>query len=162
MGIMKSTDGGATWNTTGLSFNLTDGESSLIRKIVVNPDNSNQVLAAGVDGIYTSDDAGDNWTKVSDAMVIDVDVNPLNTNTIYCSTFYNNYVPESGAYILRSYNIGATWDTLNSTIVPQQKVQRLETAIAPSGISAISSTIIAPLASKSATTVLLCTIACFI
>ena len=132
MGVMKSTDGGATWNTTGLSFNLTDGESSLIRKIVVNPENSNEVLAAGVDGIYVSEDAGGNWSKKSDAMVIDVDVNPLNSNTIYCSTYYNNNVPSSGAYVLRSYNFGASWDTLNSTIVPQQKVQRLETAIAPS------------------------------
>ncbi len=137
MGIMKSTDGGATWNTTGLSFNLTDGESSLIRKIIINPNNSDQILAAGVDGIYTSNDAGDNWTKTSDAMIIDVDINPLNNNTIYCSTYYNNYVPESGAYVLRSYNFGATWDTLNTTIVPQQKVQRLETAIAPSDTNII-------------------------
>ncbi len=132
MGIMKSTDGGATWDTTGLSFNLTDGESSLIRKIIVNPKNSNEIIAAGVDGIYKSIDAAQTFNKVSDAMIIDMDVNPLDSNTIYCASFYNSSVTTSGAYILRSYDFGNTWDTLNSTIPPTGKVQRTELAISPS------------------------------
>ncbi len=131
-GIMKSTDGGATWNTTGLSFNLTDGESSLIRRIFVNPKNSNEIIAAGVDGIYKSFDAAQTFTKINSAMIIDMDINPLDSNTIYCASFYNSSVSTSGAYILRSYDFGNTWDTLNSTIPPTGKVQRTEIAIAPS------------------------------
>ena len=132
MGIMKSTDGGATWNTTGLSFNLTDGESSLIRKIFVNPKNSNEIIAAGVDGIYKSTNAGQDFTKTNDAMVIDMDINPLDSNTIYCSTFFNTNVGTSGAYVIRSYDFGNNWDTLNTTIPPTGKVLRTEIAIAPS------------------------------
>ncbi len=132
MGILKSTDGGQTWNTTGLSFNLTDGESSLIRKIVVNPDSSNQILAAGIDGIYKSNDAGVTWTQVSSEMIIDLDVNPMNSNVMYASGFHNPSVSSSKALIMKTTDFGQTWAVLTTGIPQQSSVLRIETAIAPS------------------------------
>ena len=41
LGVYKSTDGGTSWAATGLTFQLTNGDASLIRKILVNPTNSN-------------------------------------------------------------------------------------------------------------------------
>jgi len=132
MGVLKSIDGGQTWDTTGLSFNLTDGESSLIRKIVVNPNNSNQVLAAGIDGIYLSNDAGVSWTQVSTEMIIDLDVNPQNSSVMYASGFYNPSVPSSKALIMKTVDFGQSWTVLNTGIPQQSSVLRIETAIAPS------------------------------
>ena len=137
MGILKSTDGGQTWDTTGLSFNLTDGESSLIRKIVVNPDSSNQILAAGIDGIYKSNDAGTTWTQVSTEMIIDLDVNPMNSNVMYASGLYNPSVSSSRALIMKTTDFGSTWTTLPTGIPPQSDVLRVETAVAPSDSSYI-------------------------
>ncbi|MFH2143586.1 MAG: T9SS type A sorting domain-containing protein [Bacteroidota bacterium] len=131
VGILKSTDGGANWNTTGLSFNLSDGNSSLIRKILINPTNSNELMAAGVDGIYKSSDAGDNWTKVVGHMIVDVDVNPENHNIIYATSFYNSSNTTSKR-IYKSYDFGQTWNELNTGMPPGSTIQRIELAIAPS------------------------------
>ena len=127
-GILKSTDGGQNWNQTGLSFNLTDGNSSLIRKIIINPSNSDKLVAAGGDGIYRSDDAGANWTKVNSNMVIDMDANPKNINTIYASTFFSA-AAGSKALIMKSMDFGNTWDTLNTGIPEENVVQRIEIAL---------------------------------
>ncbi|MCK4346784.1 MAG: hypothetical protein KAX05_15995, partial [Bacteroidales bacterium] len=43
-GILKSTDGGETWNTTGLSFD--QAHESLVNRLLINPD-STYVLIAG-------------------------------------------------------------------------------------------------------------------
>ncbi len=62
LGVYKTTDGGLTWNPTGLSFILTNGDASLIRKILINSTNSNNLVACGVSGLYTSSNAGTTWT----------------------------------------------------------------------------------------------------
>lgn len=128
MGILKSVDGGQTWTTTGLSFNLTDGESSLIRKIVVNPANSNEILAAGVDGIYKSQDAGDTWIQILTDAIIDLDVNPMDSNTMYASGIYKS----GNIAIMKTTDFGDSWSVLNTAIPEDGNVLRIETAIAPS------------------------------
>lgn len=130
MGVLKSIDGGQTWDTTGLSFNLTDGESSLIRKIVVNPANSNEIIAAGVDGIYKTTNAGVNWTKVSSEMICDLDVNPLDSDVQYASGFYNPNDTSSHALIMKTVDFGDSWTILNTGIPQQGGVYRVETAVA--------------------------------
>lgn len=59
IGVMKSTDGGLTWNTTGLTFT---GTNKLAGDILMNPTNSNMLWAATTDGIYRTVNAGVNWT----------------------------------------------------------------------------------------------------
>ncbi len=131
IGVLKSTDGGTTWNTTGLSFNLTDGLSSLIRKVVVNPANSNELVAAGYDGIYKSFDGGTTWTKTDSNIFIDLKVNPVNNNTLYAATYYNA-ANGSSQRIYRSYDFGDTWEELNTGMPLSNTVLRIELAIAPS------------------------------
>jgi hypothetical protein len=50
IGILKSTDGGVTWNTTGLTF--AKSSSVEIRRIIINPAGTQTVLAATSLGIY--------------------------------------------------------------------------------------------------------------
>jgi Secretion system C-terminal sorting domain len=61
IGVLKSTDGGLTWNTTGLTFNDTN---SYAGDILIHPTNPNIVLAATSNGIYKSINAGNTWTQV--------------------------------------------------------------------------------------------------
>jgi hypothetical protein len=39
IGVYKTLDGGLNWTPTGLTYNLTNGDASLIRKILINPSN---------------------------------------------------------------------------------------------------------------------------
>jgi hypothetical protein len=59
IGVMKSIDGGVTWNTTGLTFTTTNKSSG---DILINPSNSNMLWCATSDGIYRTLNAGTTWT----------------------------------------------------------------------------------------------------
>ena len=43
IGILKSTDGGNTWNTTSLSYNIS--QEKTINKVIINPNNPDSVYA---------------------------------------------------------------------------------------------------------------------
>jgi photosystem II stability/assembly factor-like uncharacterized protein len=79
-GIMKSTDGGATWRTAGLT-----GVAAFSR-IVVHPKNGNVIFAAAVRnnaGFYRSSDAGRNWTRITTFPIYDITVNPANPDELW-------------------------------------------------------------------------------
>jgi hypothetical protein len=69
-GVLKSTDGGETWQVKGADvFNPFYPPSAngfpqyqAIGKVAVDPNNANTVLAGTKTGIYMSYDAGDSWT----------------------------------------------------------------------------------------------------
>lgn len=61
VGVLKSTDGGATWNTTGLSFG---GSNSFAGDIMMHPSNNQILLCATSNGLYKTTDAGANWNVV--------------------------------------------------------------------------------------------------
>lgn len=60
IGIIKSTDGGATWKLTGRVRELKDTE--LATSIIIHPSNPNIVLAGTNRGVIKSSDGGENWT----------------------------------------------------------------------------------------------------
>lgn len=132
VGVYKTTDGGATWQPTGLSFLLTDGDASLIRKIYVNPANSNEVIAGGVTGMYRSTDAGQTWTTTQAGMFWDVVQDPLTPSTIYAATGWVMTSNLGTAAIYKSTNFGMTWNLLTTGIPGTGTVQRVKLAIAPS------------------------------
>lgn len=135
MGIFKTVDGGANWTPLGMNIQLADGDLGLLRRIFVNPANSLELVAAGIPGIYKSYDGGVNWTQVFADMIIDLDMNPDNPNTLFATGLY---VPNMGGAnrILRSWDFGANWDSLTTTIIPEQgQILRTELTIAPSDTS---------------------------
>ncbi|KAA9331163.1 T9SS type A sorting domain-containing protein [Adhaeribacter soli] len=132
LGVYKTIDGGATWNPTGLSFQMTQGDVSLIRKIMVNPANSNNVIACGVNGMYTSGDAGLTWTRVVNELFWDMVQDPGNANTLYAATGWVKNSNTGKAGIYKSTNFGATWTALTTNIPQTGTVQRIKLAVAPS------------------------------
>ncbi len=132
LGIYKTSDGGLTWNPTGLSFQLADGEASLIKKVLINPANSNQLVACGVSGMYTSADAGTTWTHTLDSLFWDMVQDPSNPNILYAATGWLVYANIGTAGIYKSIDFGNTWTLLNTGIPPTGSVQRIKLAIAPS------------------------------
>lgn len=59
VGVLKSTDGGLTWNTTGLSFT---GTTNFAGDIIIHPTNNQIVLCATSAGIYRTINGGTTWT----------------------------------------------------------------------------------------------------
>jgi photosystem II stability/assembly factor-like uncharacterized protein len=95
-GIYKSTDGGATW-TKLEGHGLPQNPIGRIG-LAVAPSDGNRVYAVieSKDGVlWRSDDAGANWTKVSDDTQVDarpfyfshVEVDPKNPNKVYAVSF---------------------------------------------------------------------------
>lgn len=132
IGVYKTTDGGNSWQATGLSFLLTDGDASLIRKIIVNPANSNEVIACGVNGMYRSTDAGQTWTLVQNGLFWDMLEDPTTPSTLYAATGWVMTSNLGATGIYKSTNFGQTWSVLPSGIPATGTAQRVKLAIAPS------------------------------
>lgn len=128
-GVMKSTDRGATWAMSGLTFNVPD--KMTIARVVVSPANSNIVLAAVTGnlgqyrGIYRSTNAGASWTLVDGGAVYCIEYKPDNPAIVYASGYGN---------VRKSLDSGATWSTISSASLPHYPadgVSRTALAVTP-------------------------------
>lgn len=132
LGVYKTTDGGINWFPTGLSFQLTDGDASLIRKVLINPANSNQLVACGASGMYTSSNGGTSWTHTMDTLFWDLVQDKMNPSVLYAASGWLASSNYGHAAIYKSTNFGATWTMLTTGIPTSGVVQRIKLAIAPS------------------------------
>lgn len=81
LGLLKSTDLGQTWSTTGLSYNLND--NIRIHKILVNPNDGQTIFACDNNGLQRSSDGGATWSTVNNGFHWDVVYRPGSTDTLY-------------------------------------------------------------------------------
>lgn len=137
LGVYKTTDGGITWNPTGLSFQLTHGDASLIRRIFVHPVNTNDVVACGATGMYKSNNSGTTWTHLLDSLFWDMVQDPGNPNILYAATGWVKNSNAGDAAIYKSTDFGDTWTKLNTGIPPTGSVQRIKLCVAPSNTNYI-------------------------
>ena len=123
IGVMKSTDGGATWNSTGLNWSTT--LSRVMRKIIIDPNNSNVLFVATSAGLWQTTDAGVTWNSVLPGSIRDVELNPGNSNTVFACT--QNVV-------YKSTDAGAlnTYSSINSGLPSSSVVGRYSIAVTPS------------------------------
>jgi len=131
-GILKSTDGGETWNTTGLSFDQSDNK--LVNRLLINPDNTNILIAARNDGIYRSNDGGGNWVKAvgTTGLYKDMEFKPGDPSVIYAAKF--TYA--GNAKIYKSIDGGFTFDESSSGI-DISNINRIELAVTPADSSIV-------------------------
>ncbi|HAY70387.1 MAG TPA: hypothetical protein DCX89_00720 [Saprospirales bacterium] len=98
-GVLKSIDGGVTWQTTGLNWNVS--QTRVIRRIIFQPENSSILFAATSNGLYRTLDSGENWTQVLTGNFFDVKANPNSfSNIVYAAT---------GSTVQKSIDNGATF-----------------------------------------------------
>jgi photosystem II stability/assembly factor-like uncharacterized protein len=132
LGVYKTTDGGSTWNPTGLSFLQTDFDFSLTCRIYIHPTNTTHLVAAGTKGIWTSANSGATWTHTKDSLVWDMERDPVNPQVLYASTGYRSTINRGSASIIKSTDFGATWNVLPTGITPANGIERIELAVSPS------------------------------
>lgn len=103
-GLLKSTDGGATWTnyTSGLP------SSTYFSRLKIRPNNPNHLLAAlGNNGLYRSTNGGVNWSQILSGRVDDV---------VFSPTGDTAFAVGSGIGIRRSINGGQTFATFGSDL----------------------------------------------
>jgi len=83
-GVLKSIDGGLTWNNTGLVWQTI--QQRRIYRLLINPINPNTLIAATSVGIYRSLNAGQNWSLISSGNYVDAEYRPNDTTTVYAVT----------------------------------------------------------------------------
>ncbi len=86
VGVLKSTDGGDTWSTTGL--NWTQSESYIINRLIIDPNNNSILYAATNDGVFKTTNAGILWTKITTSIFEDLVFRPGSSTILYGSTDY--------------------------------------------------------------------------
>lgn len=128
IGILKSTNGGTTWNTTGMNWNVTS--EKLIRRLIVNPTNPQILIAAASDGIWRTTNGGTNWTNVQSGYFMDLEFKPTDPTIVYASTL------EYGAQIYLSTNSGASWASV-ATLPGVVRINLAVSANAPTLVDAL-------------------------
>jgi hypothetical protein len=104
LGIYKSTDGGANWALLPWPSGYT---SSSIRRIVVDPRNSNTVYAASNTGVFYSGDAGASWSRTTCGAT---------SNYYYVTDIVlDSVTPAAGNPSIVYAAIGSVWSTYNGS-----------------------------------------------
>jgi len=126
IGILKSTDKGKTWENVGLP------DSHHIGRIIINPDNPDEVVVGVVGhlysdnterGVYKTTDGGKTWAKTlfvnAQTGIIDVAYAPGNFNIQYAAAWdkdrkaWNFEGAGNGSGVYKSTDGGSTWNKLS-------------------------------------------------
>jgi photosystem II stability/assembly factor-like uncharacterized protein len=133
IGMFRSSDGGATWQSIGLT------DTQQIAQILVDPRNPNVVLVAALGhpygpneerGVFRSANGGKTWTKTlykdANTGAIDLVFQPGNPNIVYAALWqtrrppWNTYPPSNGpgSGLYKSTDGGRSWHQLRGHGLP--------------------------------------------
>jgi photosystem II stability/assembly factor-like uncharacterized protein len=119
VGILKSTDGGASFNPTGFSFSVTSSQE--VKRVVIIPTATKTLLAASSSGIYRSTDAGTSWQHTMSGYFIDLQLCPGSPGIVYATTY------GSGAQVFMSTDTAKTFTQVSNFI----GISRIALAVSP-------------------------------
>jgi len=116
IGVLKSTNNGATWNETGLNYTINQGRR--VNRLLLDPNDNNTIIAATNVGVYKTNDGGATWNnQLSTQSFTDMEFKPGDYNTLYGSR---------GTGIWKTNDGGENWQQ-----VIAYSQQRTEIAVTP-------------------------------
>ena len=128
-GVLRSTDGGATWSQMGASvFDDNPGGGAAIARVVLKPGTPTTVFVASNRGLFRSIDSGMSWQEVLSGKVSDVVADPTNGEVLYAGVASRNAALD-GVY--KSTDGGDTWNRM-ITGFATGSLYRINLDIAPS------------------------------
>jgi hypothetical protein len=135
IGLLRSPDGGMTWELRNGSGADTLEDLSSFASITIDPRDSSRLVTGGryrgctsgaqqSGGIYSSDDGGMTWTnRLADTQIHEIARNPSDPDVLWAST-HNG--------VFKSENNGTAWTLQTNSGLPSGPLSRTELAIAPS------------------------------
>lgn len=119
VGVLKSTDYGVTWQTTGIAWDISNGIKS--NWLIMHPTDAQTLYLATNDGLYKTTDGADSWQLILNGNIREVDLHPTNPETVYAvsNKFY------------RSEDGGLTFDQVTTGLPSSSEVNRLSLAVSP-------------------------------
>ena len=119
MGVIKSTDGGGSWNTTGLDWQTTAARTT--RMLRMHPTDALTLFCATNNGLWKTEDGGANWIQAATGSFYDVEFKPDDPGIIYAC----------GDQFFRSLNGGTSFDLSDAGLPDPSEVNRMRIAITP-------------------------------
>ena len=120
-GLMKSEDGGNTFDLTGLSFNVISGYRG--NRVLIDPNNTNIIIVATSNGIYRSVDSGLSFIQTySGANMTDIEFHTTNSSIIYGGS-------KGNTSIYKSVDNGINWSQSGSGLPSFNDVSRACVAV---------------------------------
>ena len=132
IGILKSIDGGLTWDTTGLSYSV--HQEIEVNKLEMNPNNTDSIFTVTENNIFVTADGGVSWNTVGpNGRWRDIHYKPENTNVLYATK------QTSGtSNVYRSLDGGSTWQVCDNGVAGGGK-RRPAIAVTPANPEVIYS-----------------------
>ncbi|MBS1588610.1 MAG: T9SS type A sorting domain-containing protein [Bacteroidetes bacterium] len=128
LGVFKSTDGGQTWQPTGLTYNRTD--FALTNAMVINSQDTNSLTIATSNGLMKSYDGGQSWKVKQVGNFKEVLYHPTDTSILYAASY-------SPGRVYRSTDGGQTW-TITGNFVGSVRVS---IAVTPAAINIVKAVV---------------------
>lgn len=119
IGVLKTTDGGSTWNTTGLNYQVS--QTINIRRMAMHPVHPDTLWAGTNNGLFRSNDGGDSWSQIMPGSIRDIEFHPNDPSIVFLTT--------SGGFY-KSTDGGASF--VSSGLSENSAISRMELAVAPS------------------------------
>jgi len=130
IGILKSTDCGITWNTTGLTYALAS-QGRKIRRLLINSQHPDTIIAVTNQGAFISSDAAATWVLAKSGLNFqDIEVKPDDPNTIYLSSTNGIYISTNAGFSFGSQNIALAFASPSS-------IGRIELEVTPANSNVI-------------------------
>ena len=114
-GLLKSYDGGVSWQMTGLSFNITQYYKG--NRILIDPNNPNVLIVATSNGIYRSIDGGNTFVNTFSISITSMEFHTTNSNIIYGGS-------KGSTSVYKSSDNGITWIQSGNGLPSQSDVVR--------------------------------------
>ncbi len=123
IGILRSDDGGETWQQT--AFNFPQNHMTQVNRLVIRPDQPDTVLAGTSRGLYLLTDNFATQEVVQEGNFKDIELMPGTPRVIYASTYSRD-----SAAIYRSVDGGKTFEDISGNIA-KENIVRIELAVTP-------------------------------
>jgi photosystem II stability/assembly factor-like uncharacterized protein len=118
-GVLKSYDGGLTWNPTGLDWTI--GQARNTRALRMHPYDPRRLVCATTNGLYRTVNGGDTWAQALPGSFFDVEFRPGDSLITYACTdrFY------------RSGTNGISFSAISNGLPGSSEVGRMAIAVSP-------------------------------
>lgn len=125
VGVLKSTNGGVSWSTTGLSFT---GTSNFAGDLIIHPTNNQIILCATSAGIYRTIDGGVTWVveQTGDFSQGSIRFKPTDPTIVYATSNNKFY---------KSTNTGASFTNITSGLSASASTGRMILDVTPANVN---------------------------